>query len=143
MCAWGWWRRPQNKIGTPVDQILLFCYHYDPATGKYGAIAMNMVRFARRRFRADRRHVSVDRVPPRLAQTTARRAGQIARDGSELPLFPEQASTIAPDVDHLLYFLLAVAVFFHGRDLRRHLLFRDPLPAALRSRNCRTRCTAA
>ncbi len=36
----------QNKIGTPVDQILLFCYHYDPATGKYGAIAMNMVRFA-------------------------------------------------------------------------------------------------
>jgi protein SCO1/2 len=35
----------QNKIGSPVDQILLFCYHYDPATGKYGAIAMNMVRF--------------------------------------------------------------------------------------------------
>jgi protein SCO1/2 len=36
----------ENKIGTPVDQILLFCYHYDPATGKYGAVAMNMVRFA-------------------------------------------------------------------------------------------------
>ncbi|HVN03055.1 MAG TPA: SCO family protein [Bryobacteraceae bacterium] len=35
----------QEKIGNPVDQILLFCYHYDPATGKYGAIAMNMVRF--------------------------------------------------------------------------------------------------
>jgi protein SCO1/2 len=35
-----------NKIGTPVDQILLFCFHYDPATGKYGAIAMNMVRVA-------------------------------------------------------------------------------------------------
>jgi protein SCO1/2 len=35
----------QDKIGNPVDQILLFCYHYDPATGKYGAIAMNMVRF--------------------------------------------------------------------------------------------------
>jgi len=35
----------QEKIGSPVDQILLFCYHYDPATGKYGAIAMNMVRF--------------------------------------------------------------------------------------------------
>ena len=27
-------------------------------------------------------------------------------------LFPEQASTFAPDVDHLTYFLLAVAVFF-------------------------------
>ena len=35
----------QNKIGNPVDQILLFCYHYDPATGKYGAVVMNLVRF--------------------------------------------------------------------------------------------------
>jgi cytochrome c oxidase subunit 2 len=32
--------------------------------------------------------------------------------GTKLPLFPVQASTIAPEVDHLLYFLLAVAVFF-------------------------------
>jgi cytochrome c oxidase subunit 2 len=32
--------------------------------------------------------------------------------GKVLPLFPEQASTMAPEVDHLLYFLLAVAVFF-------------------------------
>ncbi len=35
----------RNQIGNPVDQVLLFCYHYDPATGKYGAVAMNMVRF--------------------------------------------------------------------------------------------------
>lgn len=35
-----------EKIGNPVDAILLFCYHYDPATGKYGAVAMNMVRIA-------------------------------------------------------------------------------------------------
>jgi protein SCO1/2 len=35
-----------SKIGSPVDQILLFCFHYDPATGKYGAMAMNMVRVA-------------------------------------------------------------------------------------------------
>ncbi len=36
----------ENKIGSPVDQILLFCYHYDPATGKYGALAIGLVRFA-------------------------------------------------------------------------------------------------
>lgn len=36
----------KNKIGSPVDQVLLFCYHYDPATGKYGALVMNMVRAA-------------------------------------------------------------------------------------------------
>ena len=33
-----------NKIGSPVDQLLLYCYHYDPTTGKYGAVIMNMVR---------------------------------------------------------------------------------------------------
>lgn len=26
----------EGKIGTPVDQILLYCYHYDPQTGRYG-----------------------------------------------------------------------------------------------------------
>ena len=33
-----------NKIGTPVDQLLLYCYHYDPATGTYGAAVLNIVR---------------------------------------------------------------------------------------------------
>jgi protein SCO1/2 len=33
-----------NRIGSPVDQILLFCYHYDPKTGKYGAVVMNILR---------------------------------------------------------------------------------------------------
>lgn len=35
-----------NKIGSPVDQLLLYCYHYDPATGKYGAVVMNIMRLA-------------------------------------------------------------------------------------------------
>ena len=33
-----------NKIGSPVDQVLLFCFHYDPDEGKYGAAVMNFVR---------------------------------------------------------------------------------------------------
>lgn len=36
----------QNKIGSPVDQLLLYCYHYDPATGKYGLMIMKVVRLA-------------------------------------------------------------------------------------------------
>ena len=36
----------QNKIGSPVDQILLYCFHYDSNTGKYSAIVMNIVRLA-------------------------------------------------------------------------------------------------
>ena len=34
----------EEKIGSPIDSVLLLCYHYDPATGKYGATAMTMVR---------------------------------------------------------------------------------------------------
>ncbi|MFL6415300.1 MAG: SCO family protein [Bryobacteraceae bacterium] len=35
-----------NRIGSPVDQILLLCYHYDPKTGKYGSTVMNTLRGA-------------------------------------------------------------------------------------------------
>ena len=35
-----------NKIGSPADQLLLYCYHYDPATGKYGAAVMKIMRIA-------------------------------------------------------------------------------------------------
>jgi protein SCO1 len=34
----------QEKIGNAVDQVLLYCYHYDPATGKYGAVVSNMLK---------------------------------------------------------------------------------------------------
>lgn len=33
-----------GKIGTLVDQVLLFCFHYDPAMGRYSAVALNSVR---------------------------------------------------------------------------------------------------
>jgi len=33
-----------NVLGSVVDQVLLLCYHYDPATGKYGAAVINAVR---------------------------------------------------------------------------------------------------
>jgi len=33
-----------NKIGTPADQVLLFCYHYDPTTGKYGMAITQITR---------------------------------------------------------------------------------------------------
>jgi protein SCO1/2 len=32
-----------GKIGSPVDAVLLFCYHYDPHTGKYGLIISRVV----------------------------------------------------------------------------------------------------
>jgi protein SCO1/2 len=35
-----------GKIGTPVDQVLLYCYHYDPHAGKYSMVVMNVLRLA-------------------------------------------------------------------------------------------------
>ena len=34
----------QGKIGNLTDQVLLYCYHYDPETGKYGAIVANILK---------------------------------------------------------------------------------------------------
>ncbi|PSH03810.1 MAG: SCO family protein [Acidobacteria bacterium] len=34
----------QNRIGSLADQVLLYCYHYDPRTGRYGATITNIVR---------------------------------------------------------------------------------------------------
>jgi protein SCO1/2 len=34
----------QNKIASPVDTLLLYCYHYDPSTGKYGFAILNVMR---------------------------------------------------------------------------------------------------
>jgi protein SCO1 len=36
----------ENKIGTIIDRIFLYCYHYDPETGKYGLVIMRIVRLA-------------------------------------------------------------------------------------------------
>jgi protein SCO1 len=36
----------KNKIGTPVEQVLLYCFHYDPSTGHYSVVVMNVVRLA-------------------------------------------------------------------------------------------------
>jgi len=35
-----------HRIGTAIDQMLLFCYHYDPESGKYGLAITNVVRLA-------------------------------------------------------------------------------------------------
>jgi len=63
-----------ERIGTPIDDVLLLCYHYDPSTGKYGTVAIDAVRIGAvatmlglgtflfvslRRERAEHRHETV------------------------------------------------------------------------------------
>jgi protein SCO1/2 len=35
-----------HRIGSLVDEVLLFCYRYDPATGRYGVAVLNTIRLA-------------------------------------------------------------------------------------------------
>jgi protein SCO1/2 len=34
----------EEHIGTPIDDVLLLCYHYDPSTGKYGTVVIDAIR---------------------------------------------------------------------------------------------------
>jgi len=34
----------QAKVGNPAEQLLLYCYHYDPSTGKYGLSILRVMR---------------------------------------------------------------------------------------------------
>jgi protein SCO1/2 len=36
----------RNQIGSIVDRVLLYCYHYDPQTGKYGFAIMSALRIS-------------------------------------------------------------------------------------------------
>lgn len=36
----------EEKIGTPIDAVMLYCFHYDPVSGKYGFVVMNALRLA-------------------------------------------------------------------------------------------------
>jgi protein SCO1/2 len=34
----------EGKIGSAIDELLLYCFHYDPESGRYGAVVMNLIR---------------------------------------------------------------------------------------------------
>lgn len=34
----------ERRIGSVVDQVILFCFEYDPTTGRYSALSLNLVR---------------------------------------------------------------------------------------------------
>ncbi len=36
----------KNQIGTLADQIVLYCYHYDPRTGRYGVVVFRVMQIS-------------------------------------------------------------------------------------------------
>ena len=101
-----------ERIGSVVDQLLLFCFHYDPATGRYSRVALNAVRAGGVLTLA-----ALGLFIWRLAASRPSRwrGGQPPKADRMIEgfrLFPEQASTLAPQTDALLFFLLAITTFF-------------------------------
>jgi cytochrome c oxidase subunit II len=107
-----------GKIGSPVDQIMLLCYHYDPATGKYGVLVTNSLRiggviivvllvtlffFLQRRVRGRK---------PEKDPAFTDGFGMVPILALLLPFAPDQASTMSGQTDALYAFLLGVAFFF-------------------------------
>ncbi|HKC62012.1 MAG TPA: cytochrome c oxidase subunit II [Pyrinomonadaceae bacterium] len=110
-----------NKIGSLTDQVLLLCYHYDIATGKYAPLAVNAMRIAGaltvaalafaiflmlRKERKRRREKAKEKTT-----ATVFSSHLLPFAFYLLPLMPESASTEAHRVDSLFYFLLGLCGF--------------------------------
>jgi cytochrome c oxidase subunit 2 len=106
----------QEKIGSPVDQVLLLCYHYDPKSGKYNSIAMGSVRVGGGLTLVGLGALFV------VLWRGGRRRKLISNSSDDrtfscllplllIPLFPTAASTEAQNVDSLFLFLLGLCGF--------------------------------
>jgi protein SCO1/2 len=34
----------EGRVGSAIDELLLYCFHYDPESGQYGLLVMNLIR---------------------------------------------------------------------------------------------------
>jgi protein SCO1/2 len=83
----------QKKISTPIEQFLLLCFHYDPATGTYGFLIANAIRIAGiatmvvlglylwSMFRRERRRSAAERIQSPTHQPAV--AQSLPQHGSE------------------------------------------------------------
>src|SRR5262249_15182968 len=98
----------KEVIGSPVDQVLLLCYHYDPKNGKYSAVAMGAVR-------AGGVLTLLSLVTLFLllwrGESKQRKLKRTLSSFAFLPLFPDAASADAQNIDNLFFFLLALCGF--------------------------------
>ena len=102
----------QERIGSPVDQVLLLCYHYDPKSGKYSSLAMGSVRVA-----GVLTLLGLGSLFLVLWRTGKKKAHAPTLRSIAVPflllvrLFPTAASTEAENVDALFIFMLALCGF--------------------------------
>jgi protein SCO1/2 len=105
----------EERIGSPVDQILLLCYRYDPKTGKYGAAVMTSLRLG-----GAATLICLGSLLFILSRQARRRRPGAETAGRQstpfaalfIPFLPENASSFAGGVDALFFTLVGVSAFF-------------------------------
>ena len=135
-----------GRIGTPVDQLLLYCYHYDPQTGRYSAVDPRT--WSASLGRADRarpRRLHPDRdACARERRSASRGADRRSTMSHRLPaVFPSRPRPSPARSTRSSCSSSCVTAFFALADLRRAArLLRGPVPPPLRRRAAAARSTA-
>ena len=99
-----------HKIGNLVDAVLLYCYHYDPATGRYGAIISRVLKLS---------GLATILVLGGMVLVLFRLGSHHGKERTKGPSLclkifhfgPSRASAGAANVDALYIFLVALSVF--------------------------------
>jgi len=128
----------EGKVGSTLDRVLLFCFHYDADAGRYGPVARNLMKLAagmtcallmlgmipywlRRRSHALGANAPPATPPPPADDASGAAgpsaafalplAGMLGAPGGSL-FFPMRGTAEAAMVDQVFYFIFIVAVFF-------------------------------
>jgi hypothetical protein len=105
--SWGvpWSRSDARRIGSPIQRLLLVCFHFDLAHGPYSALIVEVLRVASLVMLLGTLSNGLRSVFGRARR--ARTAETLTMDS--LPFFPERASTMASQVDDLYFAWLALS----------------------------------
>ena len=76
----------EGRVGSVIDELLLYCFHYDPEAGRYGAVVMNLIRLG---------GVVTLAVMAGFVLLTRRRGNAHARGGSRV-IYVRQAFPCSP-----------------------------------------------
>ena len=116
-----------GKIGSLADQIILYCYQYDPTRGTYSLVLMRVLRifalmtlvsivglilFLRHQSKKKAAGSPGDRPGSGNAKPKIGYSHMSFLPLYLIPLLPEQASTFAEEVDLYFYFLVGLTFFF-------------------------------
>ncbi len=121
----------EGKIGSTMDKILLFCFHYDAEAGRYGPMAQRLMQMGAGLtlfvlaiglvpvwLRRSSRTAKPD-SPPDSASDDAGRASlapmlalPLAQSSGGNFFFPERASAASESVDTVFFFILWISIFF-------------------------------